>query len=281
MRLKASNKAFETYLFKNWASLKIPIVGGGKKVLEGMEQEELEKRLKIEPCADEVELDFILDIKKYDHLSKELKKDLIKIRIDEARRLIQSFMNAIENLKTDHKDLYLDDYRKARRKDSGQEFLKAMNCFWAYNDWIEQEDFLLSGCDISNGMDWDKFKNGVPEMLEIYKEMLEEILLDSPEENNKCFFLDLLKTDSPFTHKAIVKGLETGRIEITHEGKLNFKAMTKGSLVHIFKEGGYTEWSRVKENVLLKGQEVGELKDLAAKEPPKEFERIEKELYKI
>jgi len=27
------------------------------------------------------------------------------------------------------------------------------------------------------------------------------------------------------------------------------------------------------------GQEVGELKDLAAKEPPKEFERIEKELY--
>ena len=44
-----------------------------------MEQEELEKRLKIEPCADEVELDFILDIKKYDHLSKELKKDLIKL----------------------------------------------------------------------------------------------------------------------------------------------------------------------------------------------------------
>ncbi len=115
-------------------------------------------------------------------------------------------------------------------------------------------------------------------------EQLEKFLekIESMPENNKCFFLDLLKTDSPFTHKAIVKGLETGRIEITHEGKLNFKAMTKGSLVHIFKEGGYTEWGRVKENVLLKGQEVKkELKDLAAKEPPKEFERIEKELYKI
>ena len=94
------------------------------------------------------------------------------------------------------------------------------------------------------------------------------------------FFLQLLNTDSPGTYKAIQKGIDSGRIRITPEGKLDFRFIKKGTLAHIFRTGGYTDWSRVKSNVLIDGQEItGSLKNLAAIEPPKDFEEIKKELY--
>jgi len=97
---------------------------------------------------------------------------------------------------------------------------------------------------------------------------------------SRHYFIMLLSSDSPGTYRAVQKGIDTGRIRITPEGKLDFRFITKGTLAHIFKTGGYTDWSRVKGNVLIDGQEItGSLKNLAASEPPKDFEEIKKELY--
>ena len=98
--------------------------------------------------------------------------------------------------------------------------------------------------------------------------------------DSRPFFLNLLEIDSPGAYKAIQKGIDSGRIRITPEGKLDFQFITKGTLAHIFKTGGYTDWSRVIGNVLIDGREItGSLKNLAAIEPPKGFEEIKKELY--
>jgi hypothetical protein len=101
----------------------------------------------------------------------------------------------------------------------------------------------------------------------------------APEITN-ILFLDLLREDSPGTYKAIMKLIESKRVEITQDTKLNFQCFNKGTVAHIFKEGGYTEWNRVTQYILIDGQIItGSLKTLAGNEPPKEFEKVKKEIY--
>lgn len=94
------------------------------------------------------------------------------------------------------------------------------------------------------------------------------------------FFIMLIKHDSPGTYEALQRGLRSGMVTFSQDGKIDFKCISKGSLAHIFKTGGYTEWGRVSDYVTLDGQEItGTLKTLAGNEPPKDFEQIKKELY--
>lgn len=99
-------------------------------------------------------------------------------------------------------------------------------------------------------------------------------------ETEKCIFLELLHEDSPGTYKAIIKLIELNRVQITQDNKLNFISMKKGTVAHIYKEGGYTEWYRVMQFTLIDGKEdTGSLKTLAANDPPIEYEKIKKDIY--
>jgi len=181
------------------------------------------------------------------------------------------------------------DLETLMHKQECKVFLAALDCITGIGDFfIEMYKEIKRKSDLS---EYQKLvymntqENYIDEYtkksLEEYEKLWDEAIFQSeaPEITN-ILFLDLLREDSPGTYKAIIKLIELNRVQITQDNKLNFISMKKGTVAHIFKEGGFTEWNRVIQFTLIDGQIItGSLKTLAGNEPPKEFEKVKKEIY--
>lgn len=233
------------------------------------------------------ELEYLLYLKKkYVALSKELKQYIIEIRVGQAEQFIKRMDEVVSKThepKWEENDL--SDYLTERSKPEIQDFIKTSNLLIQSDWYFELEDALFYGADLTCCKTNEEMKPWVDKILLRYREILEEALPEEalPEEapeKSKNILLDLIKEDSPGTYKAIIKLIELNRVQITQDNKLNFISMKKGTVAHIFKEGGYTEWNRVMQFTLIDGKEdTGSLKTLAANVPPIEYEKIKKDIY--
>ncbi len=181
------------------------------------------------------------------------------------------------------------DLETLMQKQECKVFMAALDCITGTGDFfIEMYKEIKRKRDLS---EYQKLvymntqKNYINEytkkLLEEYEKLWDEAIFQSEApEKSKNLWLDLIKKDSPGTYKAIIKLIELNRVQITQDNKLNFISMKKGTVAHIFKEGGFTEWNRVIQFTLIDGNEdTGSLKNLAASEPPKEYENIKKDIY--
>jgi len=230
----------------------------------------------------EDELEYLLYLKKkYVALSKELKQDIIRIRVEQAEQFIKRMDEVVSKThEPKWEEYYLSDYLTERSKPEIQDFIKISKLLIQSDWYFELEDALFYGADLTGCKTNEEQKPWVDKILLRYREILEEALPEEAPEKSKNLWLDLIKKDSPGTYKAIIKLIELNRVQITQDGKLNFISMKKGTVAHIFKEGGFTEWNRVIQFTLIDGSdETGSLKTLAANDPPKEYENIKKDIY--
>lgn len=234
--------------------------------------------------------------KKIDYHSQEVKKNIKKRYITTALFLIEQILDSYI-----YETPLKDSVHDLTKDDSGLAFTRTWDFLKYGHIFSEITEYLFRSRDTNSdvNIESDTLRNRYFQLfdfatvlLQEYSVIWDEVVSNSPDVLDiqkissdmntveRRFFLSLLERDSPGTYKAIQKGIDSGRIIITPEGKLDFQFIKKGTLAHIFKTGGYTEWARLSCHVLIDGKEItGSLKNLAASEPPKGFEEIKRELY--
>lgn len=129
----------------------------------------------------EDELEYLLYLKKkYVALSKELKQDIIRIRVEQAEQFIKRMDEVVSKThEPKWEEYYLSDYLTERSKPEIQDFIKISKLLIQSDWYFELEDALFYGADLTGCKTNEEQKPWVDKILLRYREILEEAL---PEE---------------------------------------------------------------------------------------------------
>jgi len=123
----------------------------------------------------------------------------------------------------------------------------------------------------------------INELKEIYVELntSPQKFLETPNNNGgqQDWFLNLLQERSPNTYRAVKNALKIGLVE--QDGKQLLFNCKIGTVAHIFKFGGFTEWGEIARAVKIKNGKLSakSLATLACYDATKEYREIKKKIF--
>lgn len=184
MRLKTTREAECNHIRKNKEYMDSLYEQIKPKLPVGLTRQAWEDNLEFIPQWDKDEIEYISSMKmKYGRLSEIEKKDLIEARVYQAKAFLQLFQKTAEQyISPEWKEYILDEYQNERGKNGAKEFLQACGLIMQANGFIE-DDFALT-CEADISCSYKETMQVFPELLEIYRKMLEEIFMDGKEDSH-------------------------------------------------------------------------------------------------
>lgn len=187
MRLKVLDEAYKNAFFYGCPGW-LPIQNDGlcrKGDKESIPNENVipgsMEKIVVNREMEERELDFILYVKeKYGKVKLELKREIVRIRVDQAKNFIEALLKTIHSQSTAEKNwtsYYYEEYQVIKQTPDIQDFLKACNVL-PQGGWVIEADIFLEPIDAFFEL-CDDYMGRIPALLEFYRALLEETLLES------------------------------------------------------------------------------------------------------